>query len=281
MNAIGHSAALTRFQPWPTIQLFWHIARRSFQRQLTYRAATIAGLVTNLFFGILRVAVMMALFGVRQEVDGFSVRDAITFTGLSQGIIAYLSIFGWYDVMNSIASGEVASDLLKPLNYLRFWLAVDLGRAMVAFLLRGIMMILLYALLFDLTWPQGIIQWLAVGVSILLSWLVSFGWRFLVNLSAFWTPNARGVGRFAFGLAWALSGFFMPLRFFPDWFVSLCNLTPFPSMVNTTIEVYLGLLTGFALVQALLIQALWVLLLLVICQVVLRAGVHRLVIQGG
>jgi len=264
-----------------SMRLFWELTKLSFQRQLTYRAAMIAGLVTNLFFGVLRASVMVALYGARTEVAGMSIGDAITYTGLTQGIITYISIFGWYDLMNSIASGEVATDLLKPLSYFRFWLAQDLGRALVAFFLRGVSIVLLYALLFDITVPQGAGRWLALTLSLTMSWFVSFAWRFLVNLAAFWTPNAKGVGRFAFGIAWVLSGFYMPLRFFPSWFITLCNFTPFPSMVNTNIEIYLGLLTGAALWQALFVQLLWAIGLTAVCQAILRAGVHRLVIQGG
>jgi ABC-2 type transport system permease protein len=267
--------------PIPEVRLFWELARRSFQRHLTYRAATLAGLATNLFFGFLRVAVMVALYGTRTEVAGMDLRAAITFTGLAQAVIAYLSIFGWYDLMRSVSSGEVAADLLKPLGYFRFWLAVDLGRALVAFLLRGVLMMLLYLIFFPITAPTLLSQWLALAFAFVLSWLLSFAWRFLVNLAAFWTPNAIGVGRFAFGIAWVLSGFFMPLRFFPDWFQTLCHLTPFPSMVNTTIEIYLGLLTGGALVQALLVQVVWIFILTGACHLTLRAGVHKLVIQGG
>jgi ABC-2 type transport system permease protein len=257
------------------------LTKRSFQRQLTYRAATVAGLTTNVFFGLLRVAVMVALYGARTEVAGMDLQDAITYTGLGQAVIAYLSIFGWYDLMRSVSSGEVATDLLKPLNYFRYWLFVDLGRALVALLLRGITIMVIYAILFDITVPQGIVQWTALTLSVILSWLLSFAWRFLVNLAAFWTPNATGVGRFAFGLAWVLSGFFMPLRFFPDWAQTVCHLTPFPSMVNTTIEIYLGLITGPTLVWGLLVQIFWIGFLIAICQFVLRAGVRKLVIQGG
>lgn len=265
----------------PGIRLFGALARRSFQRHLTYRAATLAGLTTNLFFGFLRVAVMVALYGTRTEVAGMDLRSAITFTGLAQAVIAYLSIFGWYDLMRSVNSGEVAGDLLKPLSYFRFWLALDVGRALVAFLLRGVTMMVLYWLFFPITAPSALGQWLALLLSFVLSWLLSFAWRFLVNLAAFWTPNALGVGRFAFGIAWVLSGFFMPLRFFPAWFQTLCYWTPFPSMVNTTIEIYLGLLTGRALVQALVVQVVWIVVLIGVCQLTLRAGVQKLVIQGG
>jgi ABC-type uncharacterized transport system permease subunit len=45
------------------LRIFWEIVRRAVQRQLTYRAATLAGLATNLFFGLLRAAVLLALRG--------------------------------------------------------------------------------------------------------------------------------------------------------------------------------------------------------------------------
>ena len=263
------------------MRLFWELVKQSFRLQLTYRAANLAGLATNFFFGLLRAAVLIALYDTRQQVAGFSLQDAITYTGLSQATIACLSFFGWYKVMQSVYSGDIAADLLKPMDYLVSWLARDIGRAAASFLMRAVTIMAAYAIVFDITLPASVSHWLLLGVSLLLSVVVSFGWSFLVNLAAFWTPDARGVGRFAFGLSWFLSGFLMPLRFFPTWFVRLCNLTPFPSMVNTVIEVYLGVLAGPELVRALLGQVLWIAILLVLCRLVLRAGVRQLVIQGG
>jgi ABC-2 type transport system permease protein len=263
------------------MRLFWELSKLSFQRQLSYRAAAMAGLLTNIFFGFLRSAVLVALYGARSEVAGISVQDAITYTGLTQAIIAYISIFGWYDLMRSVYSGEVATDLLKPMNFFAFWLAQDMGRAASNLLLRGLTIMFIYALIFEITLPTTAGQWLAVGLALTLGLLVSFAWRFLVNLAALWTPNAIGIGRFAFSLTWVMSGFLMPLRFFPDWFVTVCNLTPFPATINTIVEIYLGVLTGPAIVQALLQQFLWFIGLVVIGQLILRAGVRRLVIQGG
>jgi ABC-2 type transport system permease protein len=263
------------------MRLFYELVKLSFRRQLTYRTANLAGLATNFCFGLMRAAVLAALYGASREVAGFSLSAAVTFTGLSQATIACLSFFGWWEVMHSVYSGDVASDLLKPMSYFTFWLAQDLGRAIASFLVRGVTIMVAYALVFDISVPRSGGQWLAVGVALALSMLVSFSWRFLVNLAAFWTPDARGVGRFAFALSWFLSGFLMPLRFFPDWFVRLCHLTPFPSMVNTVVEVYLGVLAGTELLQAVGVQLVWIALLFVACQFVLRAGVRKLVVQGG
>ena len=248
---------------------------------MAYRAAAVAGLATNFFFGLMRVAVLLALYGERQEVAGYTVQGVITYTALTQAVLAYLSLFGWYDLMNSVHNGEIATDLLKPINYFIYWLAQDLGRALVHLLLRGVTIMALYALVFELAYPSTILHWLAVMVTIALSWLASFAWRFLINLTAFWTPNAQGIIRFGFVVSWFASGFLMPLRFFPDWVNAIINWTPFPYMLNAVVEIYLGVVQGAELVQLLLIQAGWALGLIIVGQLVLRRAVHRLVILGG
>jgi ABC-2 type transport system permease protein len=263
------------------LRLFWEITQRSYQRYLTYRAATVAGLVTNFFFGILRASILVALYGTQTQVEGISVNGVITYAALTQAVIGYLSLFNWYDLMITVYTGEVGSDLLKPMSYLGYWMARDLGRAAVQLVFRGFTVMAGYALLFDLTWPQGTGQWLALGVTLIFSWLLSFLWRFLINLASFWTPNARGVLRLFFVLSWFFSGFLMPLRFFPDWVIKLSYLTPFPEMLNTVVEVYLGVLKGPELLKALAFQLMWVLVLFLGAQFVLRAGVRRLVILGG
>ena len=263
------------------MRIFWETTKLSYRRYLTYRTATIAGIVTNFFFGILRASILVALYGTRSEVDGITLQGAITYAALTQAVIGYLSLFSWFDLMVTVYSGEIATDLLKPMSFFRFWMAKDLGRAAVNFFFRGVTVMLGYVLIFDMYWPETFTQWLFIALTMFLSWLISFAWRFLINLTAFWTPNARGILRFFFVLSWFFSGFLMPLRFFPDWVIKLSYLTPFPHTINTIIEVYLGVLKGPALFQAVVMQILWIIGLVLAGQVVLRAGVKRLVIQGG
>ncbi len=263
------------------ISLFWQITKRSYQRYLTYRTATLAGLVTNFFFGILRAAVLVALYGNLTEVEGISISAAITFAAMTQAVIGYLSLFSWFDLMVTVYTGEIASDLLKPMSFIGYWMAKDLGRAIVQLFFRGFIVMAGYALLFDLTWPKSFVQWLAVCVTLILSWLISFLWRFQVNLASFWTPNARGILRLFFTLSWFFTGFLMPLRFFPDWVIKISYLTPFPHMLNTVVEVYLGVLNGTEIIYAIVFQLFWVITLVFTAQVTLRAGIRRLVILGG
>jgi len=103
----------------------------------------------------------------------------------------------------------------------------------------------------------------------------------MVNLAAFWTPNALGVGRFAFGLSWTFSGFYMPLALFPDWIAQLSRVTPFGAGVYVPIEIFLGIVSGKELLNRLLLQVFWVLFLGLLAHFVLARGIRKLVIQGG
>jgi ABC-2 type transport system permease protein len=160
-------------------------------------------------------------------------------------------------------------------------MARDFGRSLVNLAARGLLLLMAFALFYPLTLPPSAGHWLLLIPVMGLGWLVSYASRFLVNLAAFWTPDARGIGRMAFLLMNLFSGFMMPLRLFPDWFADLCRLTPFPALFDIPLEVYLGLLQGPALWQAIANQMVWALALSLLAQLVLSAGVRRLVIQGG
>jgi ABC-2 type transport system permease protein len=263
------------------MQLFWETAKLSFQRQLNYRAAALAGLATNFFFGLLRAAVLLAFLGASDQAFGFDRQALVTYTGLTQAVIAYLHFFNWPDLMDTVYTGRVAGDLLKPMSFFGQWLARDAGRALAQAFMRGVSLMAIYSLIFDITYPASKTQWSAVLLALVFAWLVSFSWRFLVSLTAFWSPNAQGYLRFFFGLSWILSGFAFPLRLFPDWFQQLAHLTPFPALINTPVELFLGQLPATEWLSALANQAIWCTILVLAGHLVLRAGVRRLVIQGG
>lgn len=256
-------------------------ARLSFRRQFAYPAATFWGLLTNLFFGALRVAVLLALFGARPQVAGFTPADAVTYTGLTQALLAAFSLFGWYDLMRTVHRGEVAAELLRPHSFLGFWLAQDAGRAAAQFLLRGVTILALYAALWGLKLPEDALGWGLTALSAALAWACGFAFRFLVNCAAFWTPDAVGVGRFAWALMGLACGFLMPLAFFPAWFQALLAWTPFPSMLNATVEVWLGHARGAAALSVLGVQAAWTVTLLLAARLTLARGLRRLEVAGG
>jgi ABC-2 type transport system permease protein len=214
------------------------------------------------------------------EVDGFG-RKSLIDLKKSLRMIAFLFFFGTVEIMQTVYDGSIGSTLLKPFPLFLYWMASDLGRALVNLIGRGLLLLLVFSFFYPLIIPNRVEQWFFLPIALALGWLVSYAWRFLVNLAAFWTPDAVGFSRIAFTVSQLLSGFLMPLRIYPDWFADFCRMTPFAAMFNTTVEIYLGLLTGQQLLLALLSQLAWFILLVLLGQMVFTAGIRRLVIQGG
>lgn len=264
--------------------LYLALFRKSFQRMMVYRSAALAGIATNLFFGLLRAYTFIAVFEASGQlhIGGYSLRDTITYTALTQALGAPLNIFHFdWSIMRTIQSGEIVMELTKPFHYFSFWLSRDLGRAVFQLLFRGLPVLLFFPFFFALTWPASLGHWGLVLLTVFLAMLISFCWRFLVNILAFWFLDAVGIGRFAWLALAFFSGSLVPVAFFPDWLVQVANWTPLPAIVNTPIEIYLGVVTGGDLWNKLAGQFAWLVGLLLLCNLGFHRGRKRLIVQGG
>ncbi|GEM49012.1 ABC transporter permease [Deinococcus cellulosilyticus] len=261
--------------------VFWEIMVRAYQRQITYRAAAIAGLTTNLFFGFIKAAMVVAFYQNTSSLSGMDEKAAVTYTVVTQALLGFLSIFGTFDLMRTIYRGEVATDLLKPISFFGLWMARDFGQSVAQLVLRGSVILLVYGLFMDMDFPSSLMQWVCTIVSLLLGWTVWFTVRFLVNLTAFWSPDARGIARLCYAVTMFLSGLLMPLRLYPEWVQEFAAWTPFPYVLNTPMEVYTGVISGMDLLPALALQVLWLVVLLLLTQVIWNQASRRLMVLGG
>lgn len=259
------------------------LARSAFQRQFAYRAANLAGLVTNLFFGLLRAAVVIALFDARggAPVAGYGLRESVTFMGVAQALIGWVALWGWWDLLRSVKTGEIANDLQRPVDFFWYWAAQDFGRAISQLLMRGIPLLLAFGLAYPIVWPADAGQAALLGISLGLAWFGSFAWRFMFSLVAFWTTDAMGVARIAIFVQMFLAGFFLPITFFPDAVGGIIRLLPFAGMVNTPIEIFVNVARGPDALAAVALQTFWAAALYLGARLVLAAGIRRLTILGG
>src|ERR1700730_7933337 len=246
------------------MRLYWEVARRALQRQFAYRTENLAGLVTNVFFGYLRAAVFVAVYQNANpaNVGGYDASAAVSYTWITQAMIMIVALWNWWDVEETIRTGDVVSDLAKPFVYLGFWLARDLGRAAYFIVFRAAPILLVGQGLVGLHWPSSPGAWLGFALSVVLALLVSFGWRFLLNVSAFWTTDARGLGALALAATMFLGGFVVPIRYFPDWLQLWVLALPFASITQTPADLFVERVQGADVVLPLVGQMLWAVVLL-------------------
>lgn len=249
-----------------------------FRRYATYRQAALAGLSTNLVFGLLRASVLVAVLAERPVVAGYDVAVAVTYVWLGQGLLTVVLLWGDSELSTRVRTGDVVVDLGRPWDLQVALLATDLGRAGFAVLARLVPPMAFGALLFPVRWPERPATWALFAVAVVLAVVVSFGVRFLLNASAFWLLDARGVLAVWGVTGGVLSGMVIPLAWFPAAAQAALAWTPAPSLFQIPIDVFTERGDPFAALAA---QAGWALLLLAVGRLVLRRGSARLVVQGG
>ena len=257
------------------------MARRGYRRYAAYPAATWAGVFTNTVFGFMLAYILLALYRERDAIGGYDAAETVTYVWLAQAMITAVYIFGWTELAQRIQTGDIATDLARPVHPLRAGLAFDLGRALYHMVFRGVPPFVAGLLVFDLTGPTSPLAWLAFLVSVLLAVCVSYAFRFLYNLSAFWLLDYRGPTLLAISTSLFFSGFIIPVAFFPEPLKVVAHATPFPAMLQRPVDIFIGNATGVEIVVSLAIQVAWAVALLALAAATFAAGARRLVVQGG
>ena len=264
---------MTVFAALPSARAWGALVAAGFRRYATYRQATLAGAFTNTVFGVVKVSILFAAAAAAGgTVAGYDRAALSTYTWVSQGLIAVVWVFAWFPIALRVRTGDVAIDLGRPVHPVAAWLAEDLGRAGQACLVRFAAPMVVGGLLYGLRLPQDPVTVPLFVLSAALAVVVSFGGRLLVSLVAFWLVDVRGLMGLYVVVSNVLCGLLVPVPFFPDWLRVVAYATPFPSMVQTPVDVSVERVSGLDAVVALAVQAGWALVLLAAAVLVLLPG---------
>ena len=267
----------------PSGRAYLALAAAGFKRYATYRGAMVAAVVTNSVFGFLRFAVMLAVLDAgARTVAGYSEPQLATFVWAGQGLIGVVLLWAPLDLAERIRSGDVVTDLLRPIDPVWQMLAADLGRAGYAAVTRFVGPVVVGALVFQLYGPRRPVTYALFVCSALMATVVCFGCRYLVNAAAYWLLDARGPNTFWTLTSGILGGLYFPVWFFPDALAAaLIVLTPFPSVIQIPLDVLVERGSPGLQLALLGVQAGWVVAILALCHWVQARGERKLVIQGG
>lgn len=263
------------------MRIYLELARLAFQQQFAYRAATLAGLFTNSVWGVMLASIYLGLYWSQADgasVGGFTASQTVTYVWIGQGLIMPVYLWGWWEIINSIRSGAVVTDMLRPTDYFTYWLSRDAGRAAAHVILRLVPTLAIGALLFDLIYPDSLARSVAFLVSIPLAVLVSFCFRFIFNLWGFWILDHRGIAGFSMVFIGALSGHLLPIAWYPDPVRDVINLLPFRAIVMTPVEIWLG---QVSIGEGISLQVFWCIVMVFTARALQSVAERKVVVQGG
>lgn len=263
--------------------------RGRFQLMLQYRAAAIAGFFTQCWWGALRIMVFSAFYGVHAAAAPISLPDAITYVWLGQALLALLPMAADPAIGQSVRTGGIGYDRLRPLDSYGYWYARTLGWMLARALPRAALMLLAAGLVLPLVgldawaWrpPSGMAAALMFVPALALATALGTAILMLANIFVAASLNERGVNAVLAPLVIVFSGTLLPLNFFPDPLWPYLHMQPFAGLVDIPFRIYFADLGNGAALEGLALQASWTLVMVGLGRVAMDRMMRRLEMQGG
>ena len=259
-----------------------------FRARIQYRAAAFAGMVTQFFWGFIKIMILEAFYRSTAIEPPMSFEQAVAYIWLGQ---AFLGLLPWNmdrDILDSIRTGAVSYELIRPLDLYSIWYVRTLAWRVAATILRCIPLLLFAALLLPILgleeWalmpptPLAAITWL---VSLLFAVLLGCAITTIAHISLLWTISGQGVSTLLPAVVTVFSGMIIPLPLFPEWAQTLFRLLPFHALVDAPVRIFSSHLTGAPVFWLICEQAIWTVLLIGLGRLLIARGLKRLVVQGG
>src|SRR5579871_4927894 len=170
-----------------TARVYWRLLLAGFRRQSAYRLAALGGLVANLTFGLLKVAILFATVkAAGGTLHGYTTESMSTYVWLSQGMLGSVNLNGRTDLGLRVKDGQVAVDFLRPVDLQAATVATESGMALFALLPRGLPSVLLGAVTVGIALPAGPLPYLLGAASLLLGIVISALTAYLIAVAGFW-----------------------------------------------------------------------------------------------
>ncbi len=269
---------------------WWTILRICLEERLVYRGDFALGTLMRFLPIITQIFLWAAVFSaIRVEqgsdatIAGYRYHDLVAYYLLTMVSRAFSSMPGLASgIARQIREGEIKKFLIQPIDMIGFLLlsriahklayyTVAIGPfALVFFLLRG----------YFPGWPPPEI-FLAYLASLVMAFLLGYFLEATIGMLGFWFLEVSSLLFVYMLFSFFFSGHMFPLDLLPQPWNTIVLLIPLQYLAYFPAAVFLGKITGTALVVGLLVQLGWLVVMILACRAAFHFGTRRYSGYGG
>lgn len=187
-------------------------------------------------------------------------------------------VIAW--INGQIQSGDVANQLIRPIDYKFMIFAKHIGTSVARFVIYTVPLGVLIAVFYrgDLI-CRG--QLLYGVISILLAYLIQFLYSLIIGLMAFWLIVTWPLNMLLAAIYKLLSGSWIPTAMFPELLTKINLFLPFRAIYAIPVTIITTPMSFESICESLFIQLVWLTVLFLLSEAVWVVGKNKLVVQGG
>lgn len=253
------------------------------QDGLAYKANLVIWIMTDVVTAVTMPLIWLASYNGRAQIHGFAPSQMVTYYLVMLSLTGLIESHIMWDMAADVKSGKFNIYLIRPLSYLMYMYASNLGwRIMRTLLAVPIFALVAFAFRHYLPglgaghYHMGPVFWL----SVVLGHWVSFAITYAFGLLALWLYETRSLFNFYYLPLIIFSGQLAPLALLPRGLQDFVRWTPFPYTLAFPTSVFLGKVGCVQIEIGLAGQVVWIVLGLLLAAWLWRGGLRRFTAFG-
>lgn len=222
-----------------------------------------------------------AIYGGAESLGGLSSLQMTTYVAVAWMARAFYFNNLDREMAVEIREGKVAIEMIRPYNYLIMKTMMGLGEGIFRLVFFSVPGLLLVMLLFPMQLPADGTVWLLYLASLLFSFIINTQINLITGVLSFFFFSNMGFMHAKRVIVDLLSGLVLPISFFPLWAQEIMGFLPFQAISYLPTMIFTGGLGGEAALKGMLLQAVWIVVLLIPLQLLWMKARKTLVVQGG
>lgn len=267
------------------MRLYFAVFKLRLLYGMQYRAAALAGVITQFFWGFISIMVFEAFYEYAANTAPISLKELITYIWLQQAFLTFIML--WFrdnELFELITSGNIAYELCRPTGLYGFWYAKLLAQRLSSALLRCFPIFIVAFFLpkpYNLTLPPSPLAVILFLTTLLLGLLLLVAISMLMYISVFVTLSPMGSLLVFAVLGEFFAGLIIPVPLMPLWLQKIAYFLPFRWTADFPFRVYSGHIAQSEAIIGVFIQLGYLLGLLWLGKIALNGVLKRVVVQGG
>jgi ABC-2 type transport system permease protein len=260
-----------------TVRKYGVLGAKGFSQNLQYTASHLINTFASAVFGLVYIYLWKTVTPVGGFAD-YTAETMVRYVIFNQTILWFtqFSIPTHRKIRDSVRSGNVATELARPMGFFAYRVASDYGSQVYSLLSRGLPVGLMLSVL-GMSLPKNFSTWAWTLLSLALGAYIGIVLKYVVGVTSFWTTEIRTAWSVETSLVFGLGGTAMPLEVLPALARRMALLTPFPCVCYYPARIFLEL-SGPDLIWR---SAFWALALTLVAQALTAIVRRKLEVQGG
>ncbi|WP_068777258.1 ABC-2 family transporter protein [Paenibacillus sp. FJAT-26967] len=260
---------------------YFVIARNSFMTELSRRASFIFAFLGNILYLTVIYFLWSSIYKNNTEINGMTFNEVFVYLALASSMAVMFQVYTEWFMSRDIISGNIITDIIKPLDYQFNRFCNSLGGVFSNFLTITVPSFLLILLVFQ-AGIQIRLNFLFFILAVIFALIIAFLIDYMIGLLSFYTESIWGISITKEVVVLFFSGALVPLAFFPEPLREVVQLLPFQAIYNTPLTILITpTLQASDYLTFISVQLFWISVLFILSRFFHHRALKVITINGG